>query len=117
MTELPTGSVVLDLPTGPRVLSPADLAAIRAALRDALLAGASELQPLVPELDRAGIVIDDAGRALLGPWTLGVRDGVPTLVRQQMPRQPVMLFHVAPLAFEDGRWEVTGVHLQKVRGR
>lgn len=117
MNELPAGSVLLDLPAGPKVLSPADLSAIRVALRAALMAKPEENLPLVQELDRAAIAIDDAGLARLGAWTLGVQGDTPTLVRQQMPRQPVMHFHVAPLSFEDGQWAVTAIKLQKVRGR
>lgn len=90
-------------------------------LKTALLAALRDKNPtdygwLIEELSEAKCFI--AGEsAHVGGWQLGVRDGEPVLVRQQMPRAPLMLFHVARLTHDNGRWHVRSLSIEKVKGR
>ncbi|RNF83579.1 hypothetical protein [Montanilutibacter psychrotolerans] len=57
------------------------------------------------------------GSGHIGAWQLGVRRGEAVLVRQQMPRAPMMLFHVARVSYDGGIWQVQGVSIEKVSAR
>lgn len=94
------------------------------AIRQKLLKALKKKQP--PE-DYAHLIIEiESGNAApmifessanIGAWRLIYRDSGLLLERQQMPRTPLMLFYEAPLAWQDGQWQVLSVNIKKVRGR
>ena len=112
-----TGEVVVHVDDRPEALNASDLAGIKISLDEALAKGVvPEFAQLRTELEHAGIFADGSGRAHIGTWTLSDSEGDLRLVRQQFPRAPIMVFYIASLARVDGRWAVTQVTPQRVRG-
>jgi len=52
--------------------------------------------------------------AFIGRWRLRTERESLWLEHQQMPRAPLMLFHLAELVFADGQWKVKKITYKKV---
>ena len=72
---------------------------------------------LIEELKMYSHPIITDNSALIGRWRLKMERESVWLERQQMPRAPVMLFHLAELEFSCGLWQVKKVTYKKVWGK
>ncbi|MGS2763148.1 hypothetical protein [Sinomicrobium sp. M5D2P9] len=72
---------------------------------------------LIEELQRYSHPIITDSTAFIGQWRLKTERQSLWLERQQMPRAPLMLFHLAELVFADGQWKVKKITYKKVWGK
>ncbi|WP_370682136.1 hypothetical protein [Comamonas sp. GB3 AK4-5] len=109
-------SVAIETQHGLEQVSLDALQQLRQSLREKLAQDPVQYTALARELDASAVFIDGDRRAHIGAWQLSVQAGRPVLLRQQMPRTARMLFYVALLAKQDGKWRVEAIVLQKVQG-
>jgi len=110
-------SVAIETKQGLQQVPMEELRQMRQALSEKLAEDPIQYTALSRELEASAVFIDSARRAHIGAWRLVEQGGQLVLQRQQMPRAAHMLFYMAPLSKQDGKWVVDAIMMQKVQGR